>query len=73
MALSSVALLSPEMLRAYANDYKQMYPSTLAHLLTNDSKMFYCPTCDQMVTITKPIAQFLAKPWRSDVFKWKRA
>ena len=40
-------------------------------MMGDDSRIFYCPTCDKMVTIVKPIRHFCPAPWRADVFKFK--
>lgn len=70
MPAISLALLSAEQLRLFLLDEGNRQIMN-ARLLNLDSKMFYCPTCDQMVTIHRPIYGFRAKPWRGDVFKWR--
>ena len=38
-------------------------------LINSPDRIYYCPTCDQMVQILRPIPGFCPRPWRSDVFK----
>lgn len=68
-AINSV-LLSAEQLR-HLRVLKACHENNVMRLIGSESRMYYCPTCDQMVTMVKPAASFDAKPWRDDVFKWR--
>lgn len=73
MPLMNPALIPAEMLRRFIADRdtgRVLYAASLMRFLGNGTRMFYCPTCDRMVTIVKPIARFRPQPWRDDVFKW---
>lgn len=70
MPAISMTMLSAAQLRAFSEqDVRRQ--SEFWRLLSNDTKMFYCPKCDQMVTIHKPIGGFDPHPWRADVFKFR--
>lgn len=70
MPAINATLLSAEQLRKLLV-LKRCHENTVMCLLASKSRMFYCPTCDQMVAMIEPTPSFRPAPWRSDVFKWR--